>query len=96
MPSRLNVRVQPRASLRDIQREAGGSLRVRVTSPAEGGKANQAVSELLAKALGVPKSAVSIVTGHRGRSKVVEIELDESELQERVSALPTRSAALGE
>jgi len=54
------------------------------------------VSELLAKALGVPKSAARIVTGHQGRSKVVEIELDESELQERVSALPTRSTALGE
>jgi uncharacterized protein YggU (UPF0235/DUF167 family) len=96
MPSRLNVRVQPRASLRDVQREVDGSLRVRVTSPAEGGKANQAVGEVLAKALGVPKSTLRVVSGHRGRSKVVEVDLEPPQLQERLDGLPTRSAAPGE
>jgi uncharacterized protein (TIGR00251 family) len=72
MSSRLTLRVQPKASRRDVEREPDGTLRVRVTSPAEGGKANQDVCELLAKALGVLKRDVRIVSGHRGRSKVVE------------------------
>ncbi len=49
-------------------------LRVRVTAPPVEGRANAALERLLASALDVPKSAVRVVSGARGREKTVVIE----------------------
>jgi uncharacterized protein YggU (UPF0235/DUF167 family) len=46
---------------------------VRVTAPPDEGRANAAVCKVLAEALGVPKSAVTVVRGHRARVKTLEI-----------------------
>jgi len=51
---------------------------VRVTAAPEGGKANAAVEKTIAAALGLPKSAVTVVRGHSGRSKQVEIAAEAS------------------
>jgi hypothetical protein len=47
---------------------------VRVRAVPEGGKANTAVCTAVAKALGVPKSAVDVVRGGASRHKQVEVE----------------------
>ncbi len=52
----------------------GDLLRVRVSAPPIDGKANAALEKVVAKAIGVPKSAVRVVSGARGREKTVEIE----------------------
>lgn len=73
--TRISVRVQPRASKNEVVGfDAAGVLRVRVTAPPVGGAANKAVAELLADALGVPKSTVSIASGQSGRNKLVDVE----------------------
>ena len=82
---RITVHVQPKARSRGVSLADDGSLRVRVSVPPEGGKANEAVCELLAKVLGVPKTDVAIVTGHRGRVKTVDVPLDAATIQERVA-----------
>lgn len=46
---------------------------MRVTAPPEGGKANDAVIELLASTLDVPARTISIVSGRGGRDKLVEL-----------------------
>ncbi len=71
----LSVRVTPGARSARISVEAGESYSVRVwvTSPPEKGKANKAVIALLATALGMPKSALSIVRGETSRDKQVRI-----------------------
>jgi uncharacterized protein len=46
---------------------------VRVTAPAEGGRANEAVVRLLAARLDVPRASVTLVSGHGSREKVVEL-----------------------
>lgn len=51
----------------------GDALKVRVTAPPEGGRANDEVIRLLAGALGVPRSAVEIVAGHTSRRKRVRV-----------------------
>lgn len=51
-------------------------LRLRVSCPPEDGKANKRVLELLAKHLGVAKSGLSLVAGHKSRYKRVEITRD--------------------
>lgn len=68
----LAVRVTPRAARNRLLVE-GGVVRAYVTSVPEDGKANAAVVKLLAKALGLPKSAVALVRGHTSRDKVFRI-----------------------
>lgn len=74
---RIEVRVTPKAasdSLK-IERLADGteSLRVRVTVAPEDGRANKAVIALVAKALGVPKSALTLIRGEKSRNKTIGI-----------------------
>ena len=68
------VRVSPRASRSAVLGEHGGALKVSLAAPPVEGEANTALCELLAKRLGVPKRAVRIVRGERGKSKTVRIE----------------------
>ena len=81
MSTTLRLRVTPNAS-RDViegyETLADGTevLRLRVAAIPDKGKANAAVIALLAKALGVPKSAVSITTGETARLKTVRIDAD--------------------
>ena len=67
------MHVQPRSSRSGVDGVHGDALRVRVNAPPVDGAANEAVVEVLAKALGVPRRAISIVAGHASRSKVVEV-----------------------
>lgn len=67
------VRVQPRASRDAIEGEYQGALKIRVTAPPVDDRANEAVRRLLADALGVGVSAVTIVAGERSRNKRVQI-----------------------
>lgn len=68
----LSLRVTPRASRNAIE-VSPEQLKVRVTAPADDGKANAAVVKQLAKRLGVPKSAISIVRGETARQKVLAV-----------------------
>jgi uncharacterized protein YggU (UPF0235/DUF167 family) len=66
------LRVTPRGGRDDIdgiETLANGRsvVKVRVRAIAEGGEANRAVTELLAKALGVPKAKVKILSGTTSR-----------------------------
>ncbi len=70
----LKLRVTPRASRNSIEAPADGSLPVKVTAPPAESKANQAVLKLLAKALGTPKSSLSITAGVKSRNKTVLVE----------------------
>jgi hypothetical protein len=48
-------------------------IRARETSPPVDGEANAAVIELLAKTLGVAKSAVEVVAGATSRRKTIKV-----------------------
>lgn len=67
------LRVTPRARREEITRDAGG-LRVAVFAPPEDGKANAAVQALLANALGVAKSRLTLVRGATSRDKVFRLD----------------------
>ncbi len=69
----IEVRVRPRARLNRVEVEGGRRLRVSVTAAPEGGKANEAVVTLLAKSLGIPKSTVRVVRGHRSADKLLDV-----------------------
>ena len=57
-----------------------GSLVIRVREPATDGRANRAVVEAVAHALGVARGAVRITGGASSRRKVVEVDGEESAL----------------
>ena len=84
---RLTIRVTPRGGRDAVEgwmRDEKGLpvLKVRVTAAAADGAANAAVLALLAKALGRPKSALSILRGETARVKQLEIAgLDEAEAE---------------
>ena len=74
----LAVRLTPRAGLDSIGAvvEAGQgrtALSVRVAAPPVDGAANKALVALLAKRLGIPKSAVTIASGETSRLKMVRL-----------------------
>ena len=77
-PVRLTVRVYPSSKGTHVGGRYGDSvppvLIVRVMSPAVDGRANGAVVDALASALGVRPSAVEIVAGTTSRTKVVEVK----------------------
>lgn len=88
----LHLRVTPNAGADRIEgtelRDDGSAvLRVRVKAVPDKGKANAAVIALLAKALGVPKSAVTLVSGDTARLKSIAIEGDPAALAARIEAL---------
>ena len=74
----LTVRVSPNASdtrLAGFGEDSTGQtyLKVRVSVVPEKGKANKAVLALLAKALGMAKSRLFVVSGGSDRNKVIRI-----------------------
>ncbi len=70
----VRVKVVPGASRDEIVGPLGDRLKVRVSAPPEGGKANKAVCALLARAAGVRAAAVSVVAGHGSAEKTIRIE----------------------
>ncbi len=85
---RLRVRVQPGAKRDALVEVRDGVLRLRLQAPPVEGAANKRLVELLAKKLGVRKSAISLIRGHRHREKLLAIEgLGESELGRRLREL---------
>jgi hypothetical protein len=87
----VRVRVAPRAA-RDrivgLAAEPDGKpvLKVGVTAPPEGGKANHAVIKLLAKSWRMPKTAISVKRGASDRRKLLHVAGAPGEVEERLNA----------
>jgi uncharacterized protein (TIGR00251 family) len=69
----IEVRVTPNASREQVTLD-GERFLIRVTCPPEDGKANKAVSKLLAKALGVAPTRLTLVKGQTGRDKQFRVD----------------------
>jgi uncharacterized protein (TIGR00251 family) len=70
----LSVKVQPRASRNDVGGLHGSELKVAVTAPPVDSAANQAVVELIAEILGLPRRAVTLVRGQTSRHKILRLD----------------------
>jgi uncharacterized protein len=71
--TRVRLRVSPGAGKAGIVGRHGDAWKVRVTAAPEHGRANEAVLRLVAEALAVPRDALTLVAGHGGRDKIVEL-----------------------
>lgn len=94
--ARLKLRVAPGSSRSRIVGRYGEGWKVAVTAAPERGRANEAVVDLLAHALGVPRREVTVVSGHTGREKIVELGgLAPDEIDRRLASAVTPAAAAG-
>ena len=84
----LTVRVTPRARRTEVAEILeDGTIRIRVTAPPVEGKANAALIQFLAEALGIRRNRIDIVAGEKGLDKIVSItELSAAEVQRRLQA----------
>ncbi|MFL5919533.1 MAG: DUF167 domain-containing protein [Gaiellaceae bacterium] len=84
---RLRLRVAPGASRAAVVGRHGDAWKLRVVAPAEGGRANEAVVRLLADTLSLPRNAVTLVSGHGARDKIVELAgVEPEEIERRLSS----------
>ena len=82
----FDVLVSPRASRARLGPVHGDRMKLAVTSPPVDGEANAAVIELVARALGVARSAVEITAGFASRRKTVSVRgVDETTLTRAVT-----------
>ena len=85
--TRVRLRVSPGAKSAEVVGRHGEAWKVRVAAPPEGGRANEAVVRLLAETLSLPRDAVTLVSGHGGRDKIVQLAgLDPTQIERRLSA----------
>ena len=87
MDELLRVRVQPGAGRDEVIGWREDALRVRVAAPPQDGRANVAVTRLLAAALGVAPSTVKLVRGAAARDKLFRVRaLDAGAVRARLGA----------
>lgn len=96
--TRVRLRVSPGARKTELAGRHGDAWKVRVSAPPEDGRANGAALDLLAELVGLPRRALTIVSGQRSRDKVVEMAgIDGAEAERRLNkashAVPTSGRA---
>jgi uncharacterized protein (TIGR00251 family) len=71
---KYKVIVKPNARKNEILHGDDGTLVIRVAVPPIEGKANEKVIEVLSKYFNKPKRSISIISGFKGRNKIIEVE----------------------
>jgi uncharacterized protein len=95
----LSVRLTPKSArdaLEGIEQLADGRivLKARVRALPEAGAANTALIRLLAKALALPSSAVTLESGATGRVKTLMLRGDCEAIEARLLALPSLAGSV--
>jgi uncharacterized protein (TIGR00251 family) len=80
----LAVRAQPGARQNGVVGTWNGRLKVAVSVPPEDGKANRALIGVLARALGLGRARLSLVSGERSRQKSFRVEAPATEVRRRL------------
>ena len=82
----VSIAVKPRATRAGVACSPEGTITVRVHAPAAEGAANRECVALLAAALGVPKTSITIVRGEKGRRKQIAVAgLEAAEVARRLA-----------
>jgi uncharacterized protein YggU (UPF0235/DUF167 family) len=83
---RISIKAVPGSSSDGVVGWLGDALKVRVTAPAEHGKANAAIEAVVAEALGISRASARVVAGTTSPRKILEITgLSEAEVHRRLS-----------
>ena len=79
----FKVLIQPRSSKNTLAGLHDDALKVKLTAPPVKNAANRMSIKFLAKALGVPKSSLEIVSGHTNRNKQVLLHSGRTNIPEK-------------
>ena len=71
---KIFVLVKPNCRQESVEKMEAGSYVIRVNAPPIEGRANERVIELLAKALGVAKTRLELISGHKGKRKTFRLD----------------------
>lgn len=71
--ARINVRVRARSRKDELIGVPDGVLLERVSAPPVDGRASRALRRLIARRVGVSPSMVTLVSGERGRDKLIRV-----------------------
>lgn len=92
----LPVHAQPGARRDGVTGTHAGRLKVAVTQAPEKGKANKALMDVLARALGVKRSQIELVSGETsGIKKFFIAQVDRETIEERIEALTSLTQKKG-
>ena len=72
----ISVSVIPNAKSKGIEKLSNGKYKARVDAPAEGGRANARLVEMLAEYFSIRKTRVRIISGTKSRNKTVSVDTD--------------------
>lgn len=72
---RITVKVKPNSPKQEIKIENGTYI-VKLTSPPLDGRANRELIEILSEYFNIPKSHISLISGHKGRVKILDIKTE--------------------
>ena len=88
MSARFPIKVVPASSRDGVAGWLGDTLRIRVSAPAQRGKANAAAERVVADALGVSEKGVRVVAGRSSAWKTLEVVgLSAAEVHYRLSTV---------
>ncbi len=74
----------------------GDAWKVRVAPAPERGRANEAVLELIATTLAVPRASVTLVSGGGSRNKIVELTgIEPAEIERRLATAGGQEIQIG-
>jgi uncharacterized protein len=71
---KYKISVKPNAKKNEVLRSQDGTFIVRVAVPPVDGRANEMVIKVLSDYLNVPKRSISIVSGFKGKTKIIEVD----------------------
>ena len=69
----LKIYLQPNSSNNEVVGPYRDGIKIKVTAPPIGGKANEALIQFLAKELRISMSSIEILKGHHSREKTLRI-----------------------
>jgi uncharacterized protein (TIGR00251 family) len=88
MSCTLKVKVVPGSSRDRVVGRLGDAIKIQVSAPPEGGKANAAVIEVVADHLGINARQITITHGHAQPRKILQIHgLEQAQLDQLLSDL---------
>lgn len=71
---KFKITVKPNAKRNEVACGDNGTLIVRVAVPPIEGKANEKVIEVLSEYFNKPRRCISIISGFKGKSKLIEVD----------------------
>ncbi len=87
------LKVKPRSAREGLACDSTGELRLELHAPPSDGEANEACIRYFARALRVPQTCVTIVSGQRSRRKLLRIiGLSGEEIAGAIKALASRGS----